>query len=376
MYISQIDELQQFYDKAKNSSILAVDTEFLREKTYHPKLCLIQMATRDEVVAIDPLAIDDLSLVKDLLEDAHITKIFHSCSQDLEVLRTSLDAQVTPIFDTQVAASFLGVRHQIGYSHLVESICSVKLAKAESLTDWAKRPLDKEQLRYAEEDVIYLPEVYDKLLSALISKNRLGWFTPEMESLVAGDQRQANPREAFKKVKRINSLTSSQLAIARELCEWRELTAQKRNVPRKWILADEILLEIAKRAPETPERLKRIRGIQALSAQNINLILKAVERGVACPEDERPKTFRRAKSSVETESVVDLMYAVLRIVSDREGISGSMLANREDLLGFVQNPKTSRLGSGWRYDVLGSKLEQLLEGNIGLTVKDGKIEFL
>ena len=376
MYISQLDELKQFYDKAKTSSILAVDTEFLREKTYHPKLCLIQMATRDEVVAIDPLAIDDLSLVKDLLEDTNITKIFHSCSQDLEVLRYALDAHVQPIFDTQVAASFLGVRHQIGYSSLVDAICKVKLAKAESLTDWSKRPLDKEQLRYAEDDVLYLPEVYDKLLGALISKNRLGWFTPEMESLVSDDESQANPREAYKKVKRINSLTSSQLAIAREVCEWREITAQKRNVPRKWILSDEILIEIAKRAPQTAERLKRIRGIQALSSQNIHLILKAVERGLACPDDEKPKTFKRAKSSVETESVVDLMYAVLRIVSDREGIAGSMLANREDLIGFAQNPRTSRLGSGWRYDVLGSKLEQLLEGNIGLTVKDGRIEFL
>ncbi len=376
MYISQIDELERFYDKAKASSILAVDTEFLREKTYHPKLCLIQMATRDESVVIDPLAIEDLSLVKDLLEDVHITKIFHSCSQDLEVLRYSIGAQVQPIFDTQVAASFLGVRHQIGYSHLVDAICDVKLSKAESMTDWSKRPLDKEQLRYAVEDVIYLPAIYDKLLGSLISKNRLGWFTPEMESLVSVDKSQDDVREMYKKVKKINSLTSSQLAIARELCEWRELTAQKRDIPRRWILGDEILLEIAKRAPQTPERLKRIRGIQALSAQNINLILKAVDRGLACPEDERPKPFKRVKTSVETESVVDLMYAVLRIVSDREGISGSMLANREDLLTFVQNPKTSRLGSGWRYDVLGSKLEQLLEGNIGLTVKDGKIEFL
>ncbi len=376
MFISQLDELKEFYKKAKTSSILAVDTEFLREKTYHPKLCLIQMATRDEVVAIDPLALDDLSLVKDLLEDENITKIFHSCSQDLEVLKYTLDAHVHPIFDTQVAASFLGVRHQIGYSNLVQSICDVRLDKAESLTDWSKRPLDKEQLRYAEDDVLYLPAIYDKLLGALISKNRLGWFAPEMESLVKNDAKEDDFREAYKKVKRINSLTSSQLAIARELCEWREITAQKRNVPRKWILSDEIIIEITKRAPLSAERLKRIRGIQALSSQNINLILKAVDRGVNCPEDQRPKAFKRSKSSVETESVVDLMYAVLRIVSDREGISGSMIANREDLVSFAHNPKTSRLGSGWRYDVLGCKLEQLLEGNIGLTVKDGRIEFL
>ncbi len=376
MYISNREDLKKFYDKAKASSILAVDTEFLREKTYHPKLCLIQMATRDEAVAIDPLEIDDLSLVKDLLEDSHITKIFHSCSQDLEVLRYALNAHVKPIFDTQVAASFLGVRHQIGYSALVDAICKVKLAKTESLTDWSKRPLDKEQLRYAEDDVIYLPEIYDKLLNELIARNRLSWFTPEMESLVSEDEKDSDPREAYKRVKRINSLTSSQLAIAREVCEWRELTAQKRNVPRRWILPDEILLEISKRAPETPEKLRRIRGIQALSSQNINLILKAVERGLNCPDDKKPKTFRRAKPSVEIESIVDLMYAVLRIVSDREGISGSMLANRDDLIGFVHNPRTSRLGSGWRYDVLGSKLEQLLQGNIGLTVKDGKIEFL
>ena len=159
MYITSKEDLDAFCSRVAHARVIAVDTEFLREKTYHPKLCLVQVATADEAAAIDPLAIDDLSPLVRLFEDPNITKVFHACTQDLEVLQDALGCVPAPVFDTQLAAAFLGLRQQIGYGALVESYCGVRLPKAESLTDWSRRPLDEDQLRYAEDDVIYLPEI-------------------------------------------------------------------------------------------------------------------------------------------------------------------------------------------------------------------------
>ena len=357
MYVSTPSELADFCERASSSRVLAVDTEFLREKTYYPRLCLVQVAAGDEIAAVDPILIDDLAPLRALLEDPSVTKVFHACSQDIEVLLDGLGCTCAPVFDTQVAAAFLGMRQQVSYGSLVDAYCGVHLPKAESLTDWSRRPLDPEQLAYAEDDVRYLPGIYETMMSRLIELDRLSWVEPEMAELADPARVRRDPREAFLRLRRSGSLTRRQLAVAREVCAWREEVAARRDVPRKWVISDEVAVEVCKRTPTSLERLRRIRGTDQLGEREGARLVAAVGRGLACPADECPKVTRHARPSAETESVIDLMYAVLR-------------------LDFVSDRERSRLSRSWRWELAGRTLDRLLAGEVGLTVKEGRIELL
>ncbi len=376
MYISDEAGLQEFVDAIAGTQLLAIDTEFLRERTYYPQLCLVQLATEDASAIVDPILIHDLSPLKDILVDDRVVKIFHACSQDLEVLFDAMGCVVSPIFDTQVAAAFLGQRQQLGYGPLVEIYTGVHLAKAESLTDWSKRPLDPAQLRYAEDDVAYLPGIYHQMMDELVRKGRLGWVLPEFEALSDPRHIEHRPEDAYIHLKRSGSLTRRQLSIARELCSWREQEAAAHNVPRRWILSDEVVVECCKRAPTTQERFLRIRGTEQLSKKSVAACLAAIRRGLDADPSTYPEVHHRSRPSAEVESVIDLMYALLRIESDKVGVASQLVATRDDLVDFFEDPDSSYLMEGWRKDVVGADLKQLLEGEIGLTVKEGRIEVL
>ncbi|MBF0911472.1 MAG: ribonuclease D [Atopobiaceae bacterium] len=376
LYLTTSEELIDFCARARASHMLAVDTEFLREKTYFPKLCLIQVSTGQEIVVVDPILIDDLTPLKSLFENPNIVKIFHACSQDLEVLLEKMDCECAPVFDTQVAAAFLGLRQQVSYASLVESYTSVKLAKAESLTDWSKRPLDKEQLIYAEDDVRYLPDIYQQMIDQLIKADRLSWVKPEMDAHTNLDQYRRDPYQAYIRLKRSGSLTRRQLAIAQEICAWREETAAKRDVPRKWILSDEIIIELCRRAPTSSERLKKIRGTEQISPGGIIHLLDAIKRGQKVPADQCPKIEHHSHPSVGSEGVVELMYSLVRIVSEKEGIASPLIANKDDLIDLLLNKDGAKLKKGWRYNLVGKQLMGLLDGEVGLTVKNGRVELL
>ena len=376
MYISEYNDLAAFCERAASSKILAVDTEFLREKTYYPKLCLIQVATHDESACIDPLLIKDMTPLCDLLSDERVTKVFHACTQDLETIYDTYGIIAAPVFDTQVAAAFLGMRQQAGYAAVVERYTGVHLPKADSLTDWSRRPLDAEQLAYAEDDVRYLPGIYDAMMTQLVAKNRLGWLTPEMATVADQSHVVRRPEDAYLHLKRSGSLTRRQLAVAREVCAWRERLAAKRNVPRKWIVNDEILVEISKRSPKTVDRLRRIRGTEQIGDAEAENLVRAVRKGVAIGADDLPQVKRRERSSAEAEGSVDLMYALLRIISDKAGVAPQLIATRDDLIDLVVGREDCRLKEGWRYEVAAAQLLRLLSGEIGLTVKDGRVEVL
>lgn len=376
MYLSTKNELEQFCQQASAAKVIAVDTEFLRERTYFPRLCLVQVAAGDNIAAIDPILIDDLTPLAELFEDPSVTKVFHACGQDLEVLLDGMGVTCAPVFDTQLAAAFLGLRQQVSYASLVESYCGVRLPKAESLTDWSRRPLDPEQLTYAEDDVRYLPGIYDRMMAELIERDRLSWVAPEMEALCDPARIKRDPREAYRRLRRAGSLTRRQLAVAREACAWREETAARRDLPRKWVASDEVIVEVCKRTPTTLDRLRRIRGTDQIGEGDARSLLASVARGAACPADECPKMERHARPSADTESVIDLMYAVLRLISERSGVATQLIATRDDLLEFVQDRGSSSLASGWRHELAGSTLERLLAGEVGLTVRDGRIELL
>ena len=376
MYLSTHAELAQFCELASAAKVIAVDTEFLRERTYFPKLCLVQVAAGDHIAAIDPILIEDLSPLAALLEDPSVTKVFHACGQDLEVLLDGMGVVCAPVFDTQLAAAFLGLRQQVSYASLVESYCGVRLAKAESLTDWSRRPLDPEQLTYAEDDVRYLPGIYERMMAELVEKDRLSWVAPEMDALCDLSHIRRDPRESYLRLRRAGSLTRRQLAVAREVCAWREETAARRDLPRKWVASDEVIVEVCKRTPTTLDRLRRIRGTDQIGEREARGLLEAVARGAACPADECPKIARHARPSADVESVVDLMYAVLRLVSEQSGVATQLIATRDELLDFAQSREGSPLATGWRHELAGATLERLLAGEVGLTVRDGRIELL
>lgn len=376
MYLSTPEQLAAFCEQAATARVIAVDTEFLREKTYYPKLCLVQVAAGESIAAIDPILIEDLSPLAALLADATVTKVFHACGQDLEVLLDGMGVTCAPVFDTQLAAAFLGMRQQASYASVVEAYCGVRLPKAESLTDWARRPLDPEQLTYAEDDVRYLPAIYERMMAQLVEKDRLAWVAPEMQALADPARLRRDPREAYLRLRRSGSLTRRQLAVAREVCAWREETAARRDLPRKWVASDEVVVEVCKRTPGSLDRLRKIRGTDQISERDARVLLDAVARGQACPAEDCPKVERHARPSSETEGVIDLMYAVLRLVSEKSGVATQLIATRDDLLDFVQDREASPLGAGWRWELAGSTLDRLLAGEVGLTVREGRIELL
>lgn len=376
MYLSTQDQLEDFCRQIEGEKVIAVDTEFLREKTYYPKLCLVQVGAAELTAAIDPLLIEDLTPLAKIFEDASVTKVLHACGQDLEVILDGMGCVCAPVFDTQLAAAFLGMRQQVSYGSLVEAYCGVRLPKAESLTDWSRRPLDPEQLAYAEDDVRYLPGIYDRMVSDLARQDRLSWVRPEMDALCDPSRIKRDPSEAFLRLRRSGSLTRRQLAVAREVCAWREGVATERDVPRKWVASDEVVVEVCKRTPGSFDRLRRIRGTEQISERDGKRLLAAVARGVACPAEECPKVTKHLRPSSETEGVIDLMYAVLRLVSERSGVATQLIATRDDLLDFLQDRKSSPLSHDWRWELAGRTLDRLLSGEVGLTVKGGRIELL
>lgn len=377
MYISTDDQLAEFCTRASAFDAVAVDTEFLRERTYHPRLCLVQVATPDESVVIDPLAVKNLAPLAELFQDPETVKVFHACSQDMEVLLQALGILPAPIFDTQVAATFLGERLQVSYNGLVQTFCGVNLPKSESLTDWSRRPLTPQQIEYAVDDVRYLIRAYAAMRDRLEELGRLSWVIDEIKPLGDLSHYEVDKREVYKRVKRVTSCTRRQLAIARELAAWRENRAERHNIPRKWVMSDEVLLALTKRAPRDVNDFRSIRGTEQLSENDVAAALVAIERGARCPADKLPPAnhARKAPSS-DMESVTDLMYALVRLVAESSGVATAMIASRDDLADYIEHPERSRLREGWRFELLGSRLDDLLSGNMGLTVKDGRVEIL
>lgn len=377
MYISTYEELSAFCERAARFNAIAVDTEFLRERTYHPRLCLVQVATPDECVVIDVIAIDNLAPLAILMRDEGTVKVFHACSQDMEVLNYTLGALPAPIFDTQIAAAFLGERMQTSYNGMVHAFCGVTLPKSESLTDWSRRPLTPEQIEYALDDVRYLIKAYDVIMERLDESGRASWVLDEIKPLTDRSHYVVDRRVAFKRVKRVNSLTRRQLAVARELAAWREARAEYSNIPRKWLMSDEVLIALSKRPPHDAVSLRRVRGTEQLSDADVAGALSVIARGESCPADKYPFIARTHKpASPELESVIDLMYALIRLVGERSGVATAMIASRDDLVDYVDHPQDSPLREGWRFELVGTLIDDLLNGDIGLTVKDRALEIL
>lgn len=375
MYIASQDELASFVQRAKSSDVLAIDTEFLREKTYYPKLCLLQMATREESVIIDPFTVEDLNELRPLFEDRSIVKIFHAGYQDLEIMLYDIGCLPTPIFDTQVAASLLGQTQQIGYASLVSSLCGVKLKKTDSFTDWSSRPLSDSQLQYALDDVTYLPAMYDKMHDELIKKGRLDWLESDFAMMSQPETYQEDEQERYKKLKHVMQLNRRQMAAAREMAAWREIEARKRNVPRKWILTDEQIVESCKREPRRIDDLFMVRGVrERLTTRDARALLELITAALDSSPEAWPEIPHPGRSERNVDANVDLLMAIVRLRAREYDIAIPTLASHSDLIKIARGHYDDiDILKGWRRELIGDELLDLLEGRLTLSIEDGNV---
>ncbi len=337
---------------------VALDTEFMRESTYFPKLCLIQAATADACAVIDPLALPDLDALWEFLGRRERTKVLHAARQDLEVLATATRGQPLPgpIFDTQVAAALLGHPAQIGYGSLVAERLGHTLAKGHTRTDWTRRPLTPEQLQYAEDDVRYLVPLYLNLRKALEDAGRLEWLHEEMRELEQLDLYRTDPDAAWRRLKGLDRLQPQQRATAKLLAQWREATAIKHDKPRGWILADDALREIADRLPATVRDLEGIRNLPpGVVRRRGEELMALIERGRSDAANEAAASNPPRPQPQQLALVTKLMN-VARETAQHAKINAEILATRRDIEQLVFAGRTEHLLSGWRREIIGEPL--------------------
>ncbi len=373
MYITDQSQLADFVRHAQASDVLAVDTEFIREKTYWPRLCLMQLGTEERSVVIDPFKVGDLRPLVSLFKDEGIVKLFHAAGQDIELIYHELGVVPKPVFDTQIAASLLGDALQIGYGTLVFSEFGIKLKKTDSFTDWSRRPLAESQIDYALDDVAYLPKLYRRLTSKLESLGRLLWLEPDFAELSNEARYIKHPEERYKRLKRANQLSRRQLNVARALASWRELTAMKRNVPRKRILSDEQVVEICKREPRTLDQLFMVRGVSSvLSMSDSRKVLAICIQSLDAPEEECPELLRHFdKNEPSVDAQVDLMSSLVKLRAHDSGIAFAVLASHSDLVKIARaHYDDVDVLKGWRRAIVGEELLALMRGEIAVCVDD------
>ncbi len=369
-------QLEQFAAELEGSKLLAIDTEFMREKSYYAQLCLLQMNNGTTSALVDPFAVQDLSPLIPILTDSNCVKVFHAGSQDIGILYHETGVVPAPVFDTQIAASLLGYPLQVGYGPLVRSVCDVRLAKADSFTDWSRRPLTNFQMKYALEDVVYLPQLYDYLNDQLQKKGRFAWCERDFAELSNPANYVNEPRDMWQRVKRVSSLSRGQLAIAREVAAWRETQAMDRDMPRKWVLADEAVVEIARKAPKTRERLLEVRGLaNRLTSRDVNQILEAVRKGKETPQSQWPHLARSPKGEAETDGAVDLLASLVEVRAKQNDVAAPLLATHADLSKIARGHRQGiPVLEGWRYEMVGKELIDLLEGRLAIYLNRGHIE--
>ena len=375
MHLSTVEALSQFAQEARSTGLLAIDTEFLSGKTYYAKLCLIQLAAGGQAAYVDPLALKDLSPLIDILLDERILKIMHAASQDMALLSRLCGRPPKPVFDTQVAATLAGHASQTGYGKLVAALTGVTLEKSESFTDWSRRPLTDKQVRYALDDVVYLEPMYLALKRELEASGRLGWLADDFEALSNPETYETPLQELYRSIKHATRLNGRQLAILREVAAWRETEAQRRNLPRQWVLKDEVLIELARRKPATPEALGELRDLNPRSlGDQVRGLLAAINAGLAVPNNELPRLSHRPAPDGNQEGVVKLMGALVRLRAETHGIAVPLLASQSDLEAMASGDvKDNPLMHGWRREMIGQELLRLLDGKLSMSVKNGVV---
>ena len=371
--IETTEKLEAFMDKISAAKWVALDTEFLREKTYYAKLCLIQIEAEGHRACVDPLSIDDLSSLTKVLNDPDITIVLHAAHQDMEILLQLSGETPTPIFDTQVAAAVLGLGDTMAYARLVEQMLGVAIDKSQVRTDWSRRPLKEAQLKYAIDDVRYLSQIYPMMLEKLESQNRLEWLDKDFAKASDPETYAINADQRWKKIRGNQVLKRPQLAILRELASWRENLAEKKDLPRKWIIGDDILIDLARQNPKSSQEIAQIRGINADRIKKYHQIwLDLLKKGQETPEAEWPELPRSKKPTPTQNGVIDLLMLVIQLEAKKQGITPAAIAGRKQVASMIQAGET-KLSDDWRGEIVNDTFAHVLAGEMVLSIENAKL---
>jgi ribonuclease D len=375
--ITTTPDLNDLCSRLKTHDFVTVDTEFMRESTYWPDLCLIQIASEEEEAIIDPLSEGlDMSGLYELMTDTSVVKVFHAARQDVEIF-FNLSGQIpTPLFDTQVAAMVCGFGEQISYSMLVQKVTKAELDKSSRFTDWAKRPLSEKQLNYAIGDVTHLRDIYKRLKNDLEKSKRGSWLDEEMKLLTSQETYDIQPVDAWRRMKmRVKSRKA--LGILMELAEWREKLAQSANIPRGRVLKDDALFDIANQAPKNVKDLGQLRAVSEGFARSDKgkQVLSAVERGKAKDIETIPPLKKGTPLDAEAMAICELLRVLLKAIAAKNGVAPKLIASTNDLekLALNDNADIPAL-NGWRYDLFGLPALRIKRGELLLTVKNQRVQ--
>jgi len=361
--ITHAEQLHDLIESLQTAATIGLDTEFVRERTYYPAFCLLQIASRDRIDCVDPLAFESLSPLKAILSNPNITKIFHSARQDLEVLLHHFGVLPLNIADTQLAAAFAGHADQIGYAKLVLNICDISLPKDSTRTDWSRRPLSSEQIRYAAEDVAFLREAHEHLTEQLELRGRLSWYQEECQELLKPGLYDVRPEDAWKRLAGTQSLTHATRQRLQSLASWRETSAQQFNVPRAWIIKDEFILQIALSNVRDPQLLTPIRGLKASSQHELSASFRElVSKLPPIDQSIHANLAPHSQRDPERKRLMQGLSEIVRQIATELDIPASLLASRRDMDALLDNPEDCRVLRGWRLPIIGQPLQSAIHG--------------
>ena len=377
--ITTTKDLADLCARLSRAEFVTVDTEFMRDKTYWPILCLIQVASPEEAWAIDPMADGmDLKPFFGVMRNDKVLKVFHSARQDLEIFFHAMDGFPKPLFDTQVAAMVCGFGESVGYETLVHRFTDAKLDKSSRFTDWSRRPLTERQLSYALSDVTHMRPIYQALAKQLDQSGRRSWLDEEIATLLEPSTYITKPEDAWLRLKP-RSTNRRYLGILKCLAAWRQREAESRDLPRNRILRDEALLEIAAHPPKSRDDLKGMRSLSRGFPDNGSTkgLLAAVEEGLSLPEKELPKVERQKHPPAGTGPLVELLKVLLKMKCSDHGVAQKLLASTTELEAIATGgSEADHLMHGWRWEIFGKDAVALRDGKIALSARKGKVSIV
>lgn len=377
--ITTTSELARVCADLKTEQYVTVDTEFMRETTFWPQLCLVQLAGTSHQVLVDPLANGiDLQPLFELMAHPGVVKVFHAARQDIEIFFNLAKIIPGPIFDTQIAAMVCGFGESISYMNLAKTLANANIDKSSQYTDWSNRPLTEKQLTYALADVTHLRIIYEKLVTQLHKNGRERWLDEEMKTLTDVETYQSRPENAWRRMKmRVKSRRS--IGIMMELAAWREHRAQRTNTPRQRIMKDDAIFDLANQAPKTKKDLSRLRTISDnfVKSEKADEVLAAIDRGLHREPDTLPSMKRTAAPDADESAVIELLKVYLKAVAARYGVAKKLIATSDDLEALARSDRPDSLAiTGWRAELFGNDALKLKRGEVALSLQKGEVRLV